>query len=518
MTQAKENTGPNEPGGGAEPLGLRTDTLATSVAVLLAVTVIQRGIGFGRGVLFCRWLDPHELGQWELACSFLLLAAPLAVLGLPGSFGRYVEHYRQRGQLRTFLRRTAIWTALFGALAVALVIVAAPHFSRLIFGAADTTTLVFLMAGSLGAIILHHSLEALLAALRMFRVVSLLQFCHSVVFAGTSIALLLLWRLGPAAIVIAYGAASLLAAAGALLKIRSALRPLPAREAPLPRRAFWLKLLQFSVWLWLTNLLFNLFLVVDRYMIVHYSGLGVAEAIAQVGQYHSSRVIPLLIVSVVELVASMITPYLSCDWEAGRRDLVGRRLNLALKLVGFGTLLASVAILWLAPLLFDVAFGGKYQRGLAILPWTLCYCSLIGILSVGQNYLWCAEKARWCSLPLVVGLAGNVCLNLVLLPRLGLLGAVLATAVANLAALILTLLLSRLAGMAVDRATWLLAVAPVAVGCGLIPAAVVALALLVAAARTDWLLDRDEKRQLAGALAGYVARLTRSHRRAAADG
>jgi hypothetical protein len=60
-------------------------SLAASVFVLLAVSVIQR-VGFGRGVMFAAgW--PDELGQWDVAYSFLLLAAPLIVLGLPGSFG-----------------------------------------------------------------------------------------------------------------------------------------------------------------------------------------------------------------------------------------------------------------------------------------------------------------------------------------------------------------------------------------------------------------------------------------------
>src|SRR5690349_10543622 len=83
---------------------LRHETLAQSVVALLVLAVLQRGIGFVRGVLVCRWLSPDELGQWDLAFSFLTLAAPLAVLGLPGSFGRYVEHFRQRGMLGTLVR------------------------------------------------------------------------------------------------------------------------------------------------------------------------------------------------------------------------------------------------------------------------------------------------------------------------------------------------------------------------------------------------------------------------------
>ena len=59
-------------------------------------------------MLFCRWLDPEQLGLWDMAFSFLLLAAPLAVLAIPGSFGRYLEYYRRRGQLHVFLRRTSL--------------------------------------------------------------------------------------------------------------------------------------------------------------------------------------------------------------------------------------------------------------------------------------------------------------------------------------------------------------------------------------------------------------------------
>src|SRR6187549_1339532 len=90
--------------------GMLPDTLAASVTILLVANLVQRSIGFGRGILFCRWLSPDELGTWDMAYSFLLLASPVVVLGLPGTFGRYLERYRQRGQLRTFLRRATVWT------------------------------------------------------------------------------------------------------------------------------------------------------------------------------------------------------------------------------------------------------------------------------------------------------------------------------------------------------------------------------------------------------------------------
>ena len=42
---------------------LRTDSLADSVMLMLCAALLQRAVGFGRSILFCRWLAPDELGQ-----------------------------------------------------------------------------------------------------------------------------------------------------------------------------------------------------------------------------------------------------------------------------------------------------------------------------------------------------------------------------------------------------------------------------------------------------------------------
>ena len=50
--------------------GWRPTRLATSVMLMLVMTVLQRLVGFGRGIVFCRWLDPEQLGQWDVAFGF----------------------------------------------------------------------------------------------------------------------------------------------------------------------------------------------------------------------------------------------------------------------------------------------------------------------------------------------------------------------------------------------------------------------------------------------------------------
>jgi hypothetical protein len=216
-----------------------------------------------------------------MAYSFLLLAAPLIVLGLPGSFGRYLERYRQRQQLRIFLRRTAIWTAALTTAAVTIMGLWTPSFSWLVFGRPDRKTLVMLIAGSLVAVILHQFLEALFAALRKFRIVSTMHFCQSLGFAVISLSLLWWWRLSAESVVVGYGAACLVSAVGVLLWTGRSIADVAAPGPDVAHREFWPPLVRFAIWIWFTNLLCNLFAVVDRYMLVHWSGLDAEAALTR---------------------------------------------------------------------------------------------------------------------------------------------------------------------------------------------------------------------------------------------
>ncbi len=475
---------------------LRPDSLATSVAILLVVSILQRTVGFGRGILFCRWLTPEELGNWDMAYSFLLMASPVVVLGLPGSFGRYVERFRQRGQLRTFLRRSTIVTALLTLLAIVTLVVAAPQFSDFIFGRSDHVPRVILVAACLVAVILHHYLEALFAALRKFRIVSTMQFCQSMSFAVISLGLLWWWRAATESIIVGYGVACLISSVGMLLWAGPALLELAAPDEASTHREFWPPLARFAAWVWMTNLLCHLFAIVDRYMLVHWSGLDNATALAEVGNYHASRIVPLLFISLADLLAGVVMPYLSHDWEAGERKRVSNRLNLVLKMTSLGMMAASVAVLWMAPWLFHVAFQGRYDDGFAVMPWTLAYCLWYALLIVAQNYIWCAERAKLSSVPLATGLALNVVLNLFLIPMWGLLGAVVATTMATAFAVAILYWINKRAGMELQAGTIWMTIAPAALCGGMWPAAIVLAVLVIAVPFSNKLLTSAERELL----------------------
>ncbi len=486
--------------------GLRADTLADSVLILLGLAVVQRLGGFIRAILFCRYLEPEQLGQWDMAFSFLVLAAPLSILAIPSSFGRYVEHYRKQGQLRTLFGRTATVCICLAAVAFVVIFLARERFSQLLFGTPDRTELVVMAAVSLLAVIAFGFLTESLTALRNIRLLSLMQLFNSLVFAALGILLLFTWQQTAASIVVAYGGACCLSVLWVAWRTRRSWDVLPPAKERLAQGTFWAKLTPFVAWVSVACLLANMFEIADRYMILHFSPGTAAEALTQIGYYHSSRIVPLLLVSIALMLGGILMPHLSHDWEAGRRERVGIRLNLFLKLLCFGLSSVAVIVLFAAPLLFGVAFRGRLDGGLPVLPWTLTYCIWFGMAMVAESYLWCAEKARLASLALLIGLAVNVGLNLLLLPRLGLLGAVLATTVANFVALTLICTFNHLLGFRLDPGTRLVLLLPVSLGAGPWVAITLLLAVAIEALRTDRLLSREEKQQLAETWSKYRSR------------
>jgi O-antigen/teichoic acid export membrane protein len=258
---------------------------------------------------------------------------------------------------------------------------------------------------------------------------------------------------------------------------------------------------------WVSNALANAFGLADRWMLIHFSGWSEPDALAQIGQYHSARVVSLLFLGIAEMLAGMVTPHLAFDWEAGRRDEVSSRLNFILKLFASGLYLASIGLLLVAPLLFGVALAGKYAAGMALLPWTLTFCTWGSLAVVATNYLWCAERARLASLSLAIGLATNVGLNAWLLPRFGLFGAVWATSAANFTMLAAMFASAWSCGMRFHRGTLLAALAPLAIAGGPSSAAIVLVGLAVLACRGTWLFTAEEQQDLRNALRRLVRAL-----------
>jgi PST family polysaccharide transporter len=475
---------------------MRPDRFSDSVAIMLTLTAVQRFVGFGRSVVICVLLGAYEVGQWDMAFGFLTLAAPIAVLSLPAAFGRYVEYYRQRGQLRTFLRRVATATVLMAVAATLAIAFGAERFSQWLYDTGEHAALMRVIAATLLANILYNIVAELFTALRMQRIASGMEFVQSLTFAAVGVALAAWWSSRAVSVVAAYGVGCLAALALSSVWLWHIWREMPATVQPPSQRVFWPKVISFVAWVWVSNWLVNSFMFVDRYMVVHFSRMSNEAATALVGQYHSSRLVPLLLVSVTTTLSAIMIPFLSRDWEMGRRDRLAARLNLVTKMTAIALTATAALVLAGAPLLFGVVLRGRFEVGLEMLPWTLMYFAWFGVMSVARVYLWCAEKVWLVSIAYLGGLIVNIGLNLVLVPPLGLWGAVLGTCAANFVVLALVFWISASSGLRLDRATWLVSLLPLALAFGLWGAVAATATAIVLALATDWLITEDDRREM----------------------
>ena len=474
-------------------LELVSDTLAFGVLFAIALTIVQRGFGFLRGILFCRMMTEQELGQWSMVYSFLMLLAPLAVLGLPGCFGRFVEHYLQRGQLATFIRRIAV-ISCFLTFGLAACMFAVPdRFSMFFFRSNHFVGLINAMAFALVFVTANNFVSTLMESLRQVRLATFMRFITGITFAVVGTGLIAVWQNGSIAASIGFGLAcalGLLPGVAFLFKHRMALAD---KGDELTHRVMWKRIAPFALWLWASNFVTNLFEVSDRYMLVHCSETSVVQAHGFVGQYHSGRVLPLLLVGVGVVIEGVLMPFAASLWEKSKEIEAKKMVGLAGKMMAIGFSAASVGILLVAPYVFNQIFEGRYDDGLAVLPITLLYCiwfSLINLLSI---YLLVIEKGKWIFAVIGAGLVVNLTLNALLIPPFGLWGAVSATTISMLITLIAMIVSNHLCGLAIDRGLVLATAVPLVAMMSPLTAVAAMGTIIATALFTELFFNKDEK-------------------------
>ena len=455
-----------------------TDTLASALGVMLLMTIVQRGLGFGRGLWFCRLMNDVDVGRWSLAYDFVVMMTPIAMLGVPGSLSRFVEYFSARGRLRRFVTNTAAATVGLGLVWSAAILVGRQFFGWFIFldcGAAGWVTSV---AAAAASVVMFNYAYELCVSLRRARAASTMQFIQSVSFSVVGVGWLIAGH-HPAHLAAVFAVCTLagLVPAVSVWRNRHAIVAPAAGTAPgvAPEHdaappSIWRVIAPYAASLWVMNLLANAFNFSDRYMILHHLPGGDDVTRAAVGQYHSGRIIPLLLMSLATMISGVILPYLSADWESDRRDRAITTLRRVIVAVAAGFTAGGAFVLAIAPWLFGTLLEGRYAEGLQMMPLAMVFCIWGALFVVAQDYLWVVRRGLAVGGCIAVALVINVALNFAWLPTMGLGGAVLATTVANGVMLAALLLMLRRRGFDVDLSIITAAMLPATILGGPVPA------------------------------------------------
>ncbi len=480
------------------------DSFLYSLVLLGWLVLVQRGIGFLRSCYVCGSLSSAEVGRWDLVYGFLTMVAPLAVFGIPGSFGRYVARFELHGQTRRLLLNTLVACVVLTTLASAVVFALRDLVAAYFFGDAGEASLVGLLALGMPAVVFFNFATCWFTGKRLNRVVFRIQLTQSICFAVFCVVALQFIQASALSVVFAFLLSCLVGlAVGAACMWLQRHQDRHSSDGD-ETLSIWRRVLPFAAWVWLSNAMMNVFGICDRMLLVNCYPDPSIDTQSLIGQYHAARVFPLLLMSIGGMAASMLMPYLSKDWESKNHSDVADRMNLMLKGVGMLCLAGSLFVLLIAPILFGELWRDKFAIGQSLLPMTLCYCSLAAVAVVSQKYFWCIEKTWFSSLLLLVGLLSNIGLGIAWIGSHGIEGVVASTLAAHAIVLVGSVILCRRHGLKLDVGVLLTCLALFGLCFGTIAACCCFAILLIATLSTELFLSQPLKQLIVRHVGRYI--------------
>jgi len=357
-------------------------------------------------------------GIWSQAMLTASLLMPLVTFNLSASVVRFIGAETDSERRASQLAAVVLIVAVGGIVVFALGCSVAGGVSRLMFGTSDYSWVVFAF---LFMFLVRGVYAVALAGLQ-----SLSRFALHAVVSTSQIILdigAVVW------IALASGGslfASILGIAGvdALLTTAMLVALMRAGSLRLPVRWKGMsRFLRYSLPLIPATSLFWVVNSSDRYVIVHVVGLG------DTGAYSAAYQLCRLLALVSQPIVFVLLPLVAGLWENGHRERVRQILSLARRAFYLAAIPATAGLLLVGPEALRILGASHVTVAFPVLALLILGGLLVGLYSIEVLVIYLHEET-WL-LAAILGLlaAFNLGANLLLVPRIGMLGAAASTAV-----------------------------------------------------------------------------------------
>jgi O-antigen/teichoic acid export membrane protein len=365
--------------------------------------------------IYARQLGLENYGVVAILTTTLSLSTLVATLALPHAFFRSYLNEASDERGRAAVLRTTLGLRLIVSL-LALVVLLALSFplATLLLGSSDA----WLVMALIGPVVFFDTISlvplSFLRAERRPRAYALISFSRAVLGSLLIIIFVVVLDLGVIGVIAGSAGSALVTSMAGISMLATEGRLGIGLDRRLVRHmlAFSLPLVPASVASWTLNLS-------DRYLIAAFIGP------AAVGTYSAGYTVGLAINALA--ISPFTLAWGAAYWEIAKQD--DARAAIARVLTGF-TALASFAALGLGALstdVFRILLTPEFEPGRFVTPFSAFAYVLYGIYTILSTGLNLESQTR--RLPLIMGAtaATNVVLNLLLIPRLGYMGAAVST-------------------------------------------------------------------------------------------
>lgn len=398
--------------------------LFTGGSVVLFGLLLELGISFVGKLLIAPYLGRVDYGAVSLGITTATILSTLALVGLDTGIGRYLPRQSAPEDRRGVLvSGFTVGVALSVAAAAGLYYVAPAAARAFAHGevapaALETVFRVFALAVPFGAV-MKLSLGSIQGVQESFPKVAIQNVTFPMVrFGGVVVALIVGTRVF--GISAAYVASYVAAAAVGLFYVW---RRTDVFDRTIDARTQYRSLLTFSLPLVVTAVMSYVLSDIDIYM------LGFIDGPAVVGDYNTIYPLAQLLIVAVSGFGFLFMPLVSELDAAGRLGRARRLYQVVTKWIVVVTLPPFLVLFAFPQRSIELTFGAEYAGAAPALSVLTVGFFLHAVFGLNKGALTSVGRTRLIMYDDIVGAVVNVALNLVLIPRYGLVGAAWATTV-----------------------------------------------------------------------------------------
>jgi O-antigen/teichoic acid export membrane protein len=388
-------------------------SVIANIGWLFGDKILRMGVGLLVGVWMARYLGPEQFGLFSYAGSFVALFSTAATLGLDGIV---VRNLVREPECKDKILGTTFILKLFGG-GIALTLTVAAIF---VLRPADELTRWLVAVTAIGTIFQAFDTIDLWFQAQVESRYTVYAKNAAFILVSAAKVLFILFQAPLVAFAWAGTAEIAIGAAGLVLAYRTSGGLISAWKKS---RELGLELLHDSWPLIFSSIFITIYMRIDQVMIGEMVGSG------EVGVYSAAvRLAEVWYFIPMAVVSSTFPSIVAARHESG--ELFYSRLQKLYNLMALLAYLVAVPVTFLAGPIVEFLFGAAYSKAgpmLALLIWAGLFANL-GVAR--SSFLTAMNWARIHVVTVFAGCLINVALNIVLIPRYGGMGAVIASCVA----------------------------------------------------------------------------------------
>jgi O-antigen/teichoic acid export membrane protein len=387
-------------------------------------------LGFIRLPILTKGLGAALYGTWSLINVTISLIFPFALLGLSAAVVRFLAAEKDRYIIREGFLSACSVVFISGTAFSVLLFLFSDYLAVSIYKDIHLSSYIKLAS----ILILFNSIcELILNFFRMQRKIGLYTILklsrHALLVGLIVISLLLGYKLTGVIIAVIVGV-MLISLIGLLISLRQVGFHIPRFTNMKSYLKWGVPLIPNSAILWIIH-------VSDRYMISYFMGItaaGIYSAAYTIGEYASFTLMAL---------STVLYPTIIKSYEGGNLSETRKYLKYSLKYFMLIAIPSAFGLSVLAKPILSALTTIEFINGTTVIPFVAFGAILFGFHRICLSIIYIANKTQLALSSLGTSAALNIILNIILIPRIGILGAAVATFITCGSLGILTLLLSR---------------------------------------------------------------------------